>query len=89
MSHPILIAGGGLGGLAAALALGRKGFDVRVLLRSRNELASVIADNPLLADGLDPGRLAVLHYRCDVCSKMDDCTALQIFRTYFCSARRG
>src|SRR6266536_833400 len=28
---PILIAGGGLGGLTAALALGRKGFDVRVL----------------------------------------------------------
>ena len=28
---PILIAGGGLGGLSAALALGRKGFSVRVL----------------------------------------------------------
>jgi 2-polyprenyl-6-methoxyphenol hydroxylase-like FAD-dependent oxidoreductase len=28
---PILIAGGGLGGAAAALALGRKGFRVRVL----------------------------------------------------------
>jgi 3-hydroxybenzoate 6-monooxygenase len=28
---PILIAGGGLGGVAAALALGRKGFRVRVL----------------------------------------------------------
>jgi salicylate hydroxylase len=30
-SLPILIAGGGLGGLSAALALGRKGFSVRVL----------------------------------------------------------
>ncbi len=30
-ARPILIAGGGLGGLAAALALGRKGFAVRVL----------------------------------------------------------
>jgi len=29
--HPILIVGGGLGGLAAALALGRKGRRVRVL----------------------------------------------------------
>jgi 3-hydroxybenzoate 6-monooxygenase len=29
--RPILIAGGGLGGLSAALALGRKGFSVRVL----------------------------------------------------------
>ena len=28
---PILVAGGGLGGLSAALALGRKGFSVRVL----------------------------------------------------------
>ncbi|HEY2331308.1 MAG TPA: DUF1697 domain-containing protein [Acidimicrobiales bacterium] len=35
------------------------GLEVRVLLRSRNELASVIADNPLLAEGLDPGKLAV------------------------------
>jgi len=30
-ARPILIAGGGLGGLTAALALGRKGFSVRVL----------------------------------------------------------
>jgi 3-hydroxybenzoate 6-monooxygenase len=30
-ARPILIAGGGLGGLTAALALGRKGFAVRVL----------------------------------------------------------
>jgi 2-polyprenyl-6-methoxyphenol hydroxylase-like FAD-dependent oxidoreductase len=30
-ARPILIAGGGLGGLSAALALGRKGFRVRVL----------------------------------------------------------
>jgi len=30
-TRPILIAGGGLGGLTAALALGRKGFAVRVL----------------------------------------------------------
>ncbi len=30
-AQPILIAGGGLGGLSAALALGRKGFSVRVL----------------------------------------------------------
>jgi len=29
--RPILIAGGGLGGLSAAIALGRKGFSVRVL----------------------------------------------------------
>ena len=28
---PIIIAGGGIGGIAAALALGRKGFDVQVL----------------------------------------------------------
>jgi 2-polyprenyl-6-methoxyphenol hydroxylase-like FAD-dependent oxidoreductase len=31
VAQPILIAGGGLGGLSAALALGRKGFAVRVL----------------------------------------------------------
>ncbi len=31
MSDPILIVGGGLGGAATALALGRKGFDVRLL----------------------------------------------------------
>ena len=30
-SEPILVVGGGLGGIAAALALGRKGFRVRVL----------------------------------------------------------
>ena len=30
-AQTILIAGGGLGGLAASLALGRKGFAVRVL----------------------------------------------------------
>jgi len=30
-ARPILVAGGGLGGLTAALALGRKGFSVRVL----------------------------------------------------------
>ncbi|HLH92468.1 MAG TPA: FAD-dependent monooxygenase [Xanthobacteraceae bacterium] len=30
-ARPILVAGGGLGGLSAALALGRKGFPVRVL----------------------------------------------------------
>ena len=29
--RPILVAGGGIGGLAAALALGRKGHDVRLL----------------------------------------------------------
>jgi 2-polyprenyl-6-methoxyphenol hydroxylase-like FAD-dependent oxidoreductase len=29
--NPILIVGGGLGGLAAALALGRSGWPVRVL----------------------------------------------------------
>jgi 2-polyprenyl-6-methoxyphenol hydroxylase-like FAD-dependent oxidoreductase len=34
-TRPILIAGGGLGGLAAALALGRKGFDVRVLEQAK------------------------------------------------------
>ena len=31
---PIIIAGGGIGGVAAALALGRKGFDVQVLEQS-------------------------------------------------------
>lgn len=31
MADPILIVGGGLGGAATALALGRKGFDVRLL----------------------------------------------------------
>ena len=31
MTEPILVAGGGIGGLAAALALSRQGFDVRVL----------------------------------------------------------
>ena len=31
VARPILVAGGGLGGLTAALALGRKGFSVRVL----------------------------------------------------------
>ncbi|MBU6190291.1 MAG: NAD(P)-binding protein, partial [Betaproteobacteria bacterium] len=31
---PILVAGGGIGGLAAALALTRRGFRVRVLEQS-------------------------------------------------------
>jgi len=34
MSHPILIAGGGIGGLAAALGLARKGYAVKVLERA-------------------------------------------------------
>lgn len=33
-SHPVLIAGGGIGGLAAALALVRRGFQVKVLEQS-------------------------------------------------------
>jgi salicylate hydroxylase len=35
VAQPILIAGGGLGGLSAALALGRKGFSVRVLEQAK------------------------------------------------------
>ena len=35
MAQPILIAGGGLGGLSAALALGRKGYTVRVLEQAK------------------------------------------------------
>jgi salicylate hydroxylase len=35
MAQPILIAGGGLGGLSAALALGRKGLSVRVLEQAK------------------------------------------------------
>ena len=34
MARPILIAGGGIGGLAAALALSRQGFDCEVLEQS-------------------------------------------------------
>ena len=34
MNGPILIAGGGIGGLAAALGLAQKGHDVEVLERS-------------------------------------------------------
>jgi salicylate hydroxylase len=34
-ARPILIAGGGLGGLTAALALGRKGHAVRVLEQAK------------------------------------------------------
>ena len=33
-SHPVLVAGGGIGGLAAALALARQGFPVKVLEQS-------------------------------------------------------
>ncbi len=33
-SHPVLVAGGGIGGIAAALALVRRGFEVRVLEQS-------------------------------------------------------
>lgn len=35
VSEPILIAGGGIGGLSAALALGRKGIPVRVIEQAR------------------------------------------------------
>ena len=34
-AQPILISGGGLGGLTAALALGRKGHAVRVLEQAK------------------------------------------------------
>jgi molecular chaperone Hsp33 len=34
MEHPILIAGGGIGGLAAALGLAQRGFQVQVLERA-------------------------------------------------------
>src|SRR5262245_9697505 len=33
-AHRVVIAGGGIGGLTAALSLGRRGFDVTVLERS-------------------------------------------------------
>ena len=33
-NHPVLIAGGGIGGLAAALALARQGYAVKVLERA-------------------------------------------------------
>ena len=33
-THPIIIAGGGIGGLAAALGLAQKGFEVTVLERA-------------------------------------------------------
>src|SRR5215470_14257802 len=39
-SSPILVAGGGIGGLAAALALARQGFSVRVLEQS-SELGEI------------------------------------------------
>lgn len=52
--QPILIAGGGIGGLAAAYALARKGFPVRVL-EKRNpgyiQLRSYSGGSPAIARG--------------------------------------
>src|SRR5436190_17481687 len=55
MSEPILIAGGGIGGLAAALALARQGFTVKVLEQSAQigEIGAGIQLGPNAFSGFD------------------------------------
>ena len=46
---PMLIAGGGIGGLAAALALTRRGFDVKVLEQAYLRLKPLLSAHPNMA----------------------------------------
>ena len=69
--HPVLVAGGGIGGLAAALALVRQGYRVKVLEQAPElgEIGAGIQLGPNAfhafdALGVGPQARATLEHRC-------------------------
>ena len=80
-SHPVLIAGGGIGGLAAALALARVGLEVHVLEQAAEigEIGAGVQFGPnafaacdALGIGADTRRLAVYTDRMELLDAVDE-----------------